>query len=163
VAATKPLPYRRGVGVALINRAGKVFVAERIDTPGAWQMPQGGIDAGERPRAAAKRELWEETGTKKAKIIAESRDWLKYDLPADLRKKVWKGKYRGQEQKWFLMLFTGTDADIDLDGEHPEFARWKWISFGRLPTVIVGFKRKIYREVVAEFAAIVAATAKPKR
>ena len=161
--APKPLPYRRGVGVALINRAGKVFVAERIDTPGAWQMPQGGIDPGERPRAAAKRELWEETGTKKAKIIAESRDWLKYDLPAGLRKKVWKGKYRGQEQKWFLMLFTGTDADIDLDGEHPEFSRWKWISFRRLPTVIVGFKRKIYREVVAEFAAVVAATAKPKR
>ena len=76
---------------------------------------------------------------------------------------MWKGKYRGQEQKWFLMLFTGTDADIDLDGEHPEFSRWKWISFRRLPTVIVGFKRKIYREVVAEFAAVVAATAKPKR
>ncbi len=163
MSAAKPLPYRRGVGVALINRAGKVFVAERIDTPGAWQMPQGGIDEGEKPRAAAKRELWEETGTKKAKIIAESREWLKYDLPARLRKKVWKGKYRGQEQKWFLMLFTGTDADIDLAGEHPEFSRWKWISFRRLPTVIVGFKRKIYREVVAEFAAIVAATAKPTR
>jgi putative (di)nucleoside polyphosphate hydrolase len=159
VAETKSLPYRRGVGVALINRAGKVFVAERIDTPGAWQMPQGGIDKGERPRTAAKRELWEETGTKTAKIIAESRGWLRYDLPADIRKRVWKGKFRGQEQKWFLMLFTGKDADINLDGEHPEFARWKWISFRRLPTVIVGFKRKIYRQVVAEFAAKVAAAA----
>lgn len=159
---TKPLPYRRGVGVVLINRAGKVFVAERIDTPGAWQMPQGGIDKGERPRTAAKRELLEETGTRKAKIVAESRGWLKYDLPAALRKKVWKGKYRGQEQKWFLMLFTGDDADIDLDGEQAEFSRWKWIAFRRLPSVIVGFKRKIYREVVAEFAAKVAAVAKTK-
>lgn len=163
MAEPKSLPYRRGVGVALINRAGKVFVAERIDTPGAWQMPQGGIDKGERPRTAAKRELWEETGTKKAKIVAETRGWLKYDLPADLRNKVWKGRFRGQEQKWFLMMFTGDDADIDLGGEHPEFSRWKWISFRRLPTVIVGFKRKIYREVVAEFAATVAAVVKPKR
>ena len=143
----------------MINRAGKVFVAERIDTPGAWQMPQGGIDKGERPRAAAKRELLEETGTDQAKIIAESDDWLRYDLPADLQKSVWKGKYRGQEQKWFLMQFTGTDDDIDIATAHPEFARWKWISFRQLPRVIVGFKRAIYRQVVAEFIDTVEAIA----
>ena len=151
MAEPKSLPYRRGVGVALINRAGKVFVAERIDTPGAWQMPQGGIDKGERPRTAAKRELWEETGTKKAKIVAETRGWLKYDLPADLRNKVWKGRFRGQEQKWFLMQFTGRDADIDIATEHREFAAWKWARFEDLPKLIVGFKRDIYAQVVATF------------
>ncbi len=165
------LPYRRGVGIVLINRAGKVFVAERIDTPGAWQMPQGGIDKGERPRATAKRELREEIGTDKARIIAATRDWLRYDLPEPMRARMWKGRYRGQEQKWFLMLFTGNDSDIDLAGAHPEFARWKWMSFRQLPRVIVGFKRKIYREVVREFAAAVddiaarktALSPKPKR
>ena len=156
----KPLPYRRGVGVVLVNRAGKVFVAERIDTPDAWQMPQGGIDAGERPRTAAKRELKEETGTDKARIIAESRDWLTYDLPANLVGKVWKGKYRGQKQKWFVMLFEGQDADIDLAAEHPEFSRWKWLSFAQLPRVIVGFKRALYRQVVAEFADVIADAAR---
>jgi putative (di)nucleoside polyphosphate hydrolase len=157
------LPYRRGVGIALINRAGKVFVAERLDTPGAWQMPQGGIDAGERPRAAAKRELMEEIGTAKAKIIAESAGWLRYDLPADIQGKVWRGRYRGQEQKWYLMLFTGADSDIDLNAHHAEFARWKWMSFRQLPRVIVGFKRKIYRQVVAEFGQAVAELASPQK
>jgi putative (di)nucleoside polyphosphate hydrolase len=153
------LPYRRGVGIALVDRRGKVFVAERLDTPGAWQMPQGGIDKGESPRAAARRELAEEIGTGKAKIIAESRGWLRYDLPPHLVGRVWKGKYRGQEQKWFLMLFTGTDGEIDIATAHPEFARWKWMSFARLPRVIVGFKRAIYRQVVAEFGDAVAAIA----
>src|SRR3954469_16192773 len=100
-------PYRRGVGIVLVNGDGRVFVAERIDTPGAWQMPQGGIDKGETPREAALRELLEETGTAKARVIGVPRSWLRYDLPADLQSKVWKGKYRGQEQKWFLMRFTG--------------------------------------------------------
>ena len=150
------LPYRRGVGVALINDAGKVFVAERIDTPGAWQMPQGGIDKGETPRRAARRELQEEIGTAKAKIIAESKRWLRYDLPPDLVGKVWRGKYAGQEQKWFLMRFTGEDSDIDLATEHPEFRAWKWIAFRQLPRTIVGFKRKIYRQVVEEFESLVA-------
>ncbi len=149
---SEALPYRRGVGIVLVNRAGKVFVAERIDTPDAWQMPQGGIDEGERPRAAAKRELKEETGTDKARIIAESDGWLTYDLPADLVGKVWKGKYRGQKQKWFVMRFEGIDSDIDLAAEHPEFSRWKWMSFTQLPRVIVGFKRALYKQVVAEFA-----------
>ena len=160
---TKALPYRRGVGIVLVNRAGKVFVAERLDTPNAWQMPQGGIDAGERPRTAAKRELLEEIGTAKGRIIAESRGWLTYELPIHLVGKVWKGKYRGQKQKWFVMLFTGEDADIDLAQKHPEFSRWKWMSFRQLPRVIVGFKRVLYKQVVAEFAEVIEKLARSKR
>src|SRR5689334_14129271 len=118
-------PYRRGVGIVLINGKGRVFVAMRIDTPGAWQLPQGGIDQGETPRQAALRELHEEIGTDAARIIGVTRNWLRYDLPADLQAKVWKGKYRGQEQKWFLMKFTGRDSDINLETDHPEFQAWK--------------------------------------
>lgn len=155
-------PYRRGVGIVLVNRQGRVFVAERIDVPGAWQMPQGGIDKGERPRAAALRELEEEIGTNKARIVAVTPDWLRYELPAHLQSKVWKGKYQGQEQKWCLMRFTGEDSDIKLDGEHPEFAAWKWLPFTHLPRVIVGFKREIYKQVVAAFKESVAALKKTK-
>ena len=163
-SAERRLPYRRGVGIALINRRGRVFVAERIDTKGAWQMPQGGIDKGETPRQAAIRELKEETGIEDARIVAASRGWLSYDLPKQLQRKVWGGKFRGQRQKWFLMLFTGQDDDIDLSAHHAEFARWKWLPFGQLPKVIVGFKRKIYVEVVAAFSKKVAAvTRQPVR
>jgi len=145
-------PYRRGVGIALINARGQVFVAQRIDTKeSAWQMPQGGIDEGEAPREAALRELHEEIGTDKARIIATSRKWLRYDLPEDLQNKVWKGKYRGQEQKWFLMKFLGTDADINIATAHPEFSSWKWIPFTNLSRVIVGFKREIYTKVIQAF------------
>jgi putative (di)nucleoside polyphosphate hydrolase len=151
-SARARLPYRRGVGIALIDRKGRVFVAERRDTPGAWQMPQGGIDAGERPRAAALRELAEETGITDATIIAATRGWLRYDLPDELIGKAWGGKYRGQMQKWYLMRFEGRDADIDLAAHHPEFTRWKWIAFDRLPKVIVGFKKAIYERVVEEFS-----------
>lgn len=154
-------PYRRGVGIVLLNAKGKVFVAERVDTPDAWQMPQGGIDKNELPRAAALRELQEETGTDKARIIAVTRNWLRYDLPAELQSKVWKGKYRGQEQKWFLMRFTGVDADIEIAGEHAEFSSWKWAKFEDLPKMIVGFKRDIYKQVVAAFKDKVAALRKP--
>ena len=159
-------PYRRGVGIVLVNahgrHRGRVFVAQRIDTEeDAWQMPQGGIDDGETPRAAALRELHEEIGTDKARIIAVTRQWLSYDLPPDLQAKVWKGKYRGQKQKWYLMRFTGADTDINLETEHPEFSVWKWLPFTHLPRVIVGFKRDIYKQVVAAFKEQVAAIKSP--
>jgi putative (di)nucleoside polyphosphate hydrolase len=150
------LPYRRGVGVVLVNTAGKVFVAERLNMPGAWQMPQGGIDDGETPRQAALRELKEEIGTDKAEIVRASANWLTYELPPELVGVAWKGKYRGQKQKWFLMRFTGTDKDIDIATAHPEFGRWKWLSFLELPKVIVAFKRDLYLDVVAAFSADVA-------
>src|SRR5689334_21434611 len=146
------LPYRRGVGVVLFNDARKVFVAQRIDNPGpAWQMPQGGIDKGEEPLDAAWRELQEETGVTSAKLLAESKDWLRYDLPRDLAGQLWKGKYRGQEQKWYAFRFTGQESEIDIAGEHPEFSSWKWTEFRTVPDLIVPFKRALYDQVVAEF------------
>lgn len=159
--------YRRGVGIVLVNaqgrNRGRVFVAQRIDSKvPAWQMPQGGIDKGETPRVAALRELEEEIGTDKARIVGVTRAWLRYDLPADLQAKMWGGKYRGQEQKWFLMRFTGADSDINLETAHPEFVAWKWLPFTHLPRVIVGFKREIYKQVVAAFRDRVAAMAKPR-
>lgn len=154
-------PYRKGVGVVLLNGVGQVFVAQRIDTAEpAWQMPQGGIDDDEDPLAAAFRELEEEIGTAKADVIAETDGWLRYELPADLQNKVWKGKYRGQKQKWYLMRFTGNDADINLETSHPEFSAWRWIEFERLPELIIGFKRVLYEQVVAAFAEQVAASKK---
>src|ERR1043165_1011933 len=146
------LPYRRGVGVALFNDQGKVFVAQRLDSPGpAWQMPQGGIDKGENPLDAAWRELQEETGVTSAELLAESDGWLSYDLPAELAKTLWKGKYRGQEQKWYAFRFTGKESEIDIEGEHPEFSEWKWVDFRRVPELIVPFKRVLYEKVVLEF------------
>ncbi len=152
--------YRRGVGVMLLNREGRAFVAERIDTPGAWQMPQGGIDAGEAPIAAARRELAEETGIDRVTILAESAGWLSYDLPADLRGRVWQGRYVGQAQKWFAMRFEGADADIRIDGAHAEFSAWRWIAPERLPALIVDFKRPLYEAVLAEFETEIAALAR---
>jgi len=147
------LTYRAAVGIMLLNRAGEVFVARRINMPmlPAWQMPQGGIDKGETPRQAALRELKEEIGTNKAKILGESRMWLKYDLPVELTGGVWGGRYRGQRQKWFAMRFTGADRDIDLATDHPEFDAWKWIRPERLPQIIVPFKRQLYIDILAEF------------
>lgn len=151
------LGYRPCVGIMLLNDAGKVFVARRIDTTvEAWQMPQGGIDPGEDPRGAALRELAEEIGTDKAEILAETEDWLRYDLPPELLGKVWKGRYRGQDQKWLVMRFLGCDADIDLDTKHPEFEAWKWIEVAALPEVIVPFKRHIYSALVERFAGLAA-------
>lgn len=145
-------PYRPGIGLVLLNDQGLAFVAQRIDTPGnAWQFPQGGIDEGEDPRATALREMEEEIGTNKAEIIAESRGWISYDLPPDIADRSWKGRFRGQTQKWFCARFTGTDADINLETEHPEFDRWRWMDLEEVPTLIIPFKRALYDQVVAEF------------
>jgi putative (di)nucleoside polyphosphate hydrolase len=136
----------------LLDRDGRVFVGQRNDTPGGhWQMPQGGIDEGETPRQAAQRELEEEVGTAKAEIIAEGREWHSYDLPADLIPKVWRGRYRGQKQKWFVLRFLGQDGDIDVATQNPEFTAWKWVEIEQLPTLIIPFKRPIYQRLVEEF------------
>ena len=145
------LSYRLGVGSVLFNSAGEVFVAERIDMPGSWQMPQGGIDKGEEPEAAVMRELEEEIGTDSAEIMACTEDWLSYDLPENLVGKVWKGKYRGQKQLWYAMRFTGLDEDIDINTKHPEFIRWKWVEFATISELIVPFKREIYQEIITRF------------
>ncbi|AGT07497.1 RNA pyrophosphohydrolase [Paracoccus aminophilus] len=148
------LPYRPCAGVVLINEAGLVFAGHRIDSASeAWQMPQGGIDKGEDPRTAALRELVEETGVSPdlVEVIGESPDWLYYDLPEELVGKVWKGKYGGQRQKWFLLRFKGADSDIDIATEHPEFDRWQWTSVDELLAKIVPFKRAVYEQVVADF------------
>jgi len=122
----------------------------------AWQMPQGGIDPGETPRQAALRELEEETGTAKAEILGETVGWHHYDLPPELTGGIWGGRFRGQRQKWFAMRFTGTDSDINLATEHPEFDAWKWVAPAQLPELIVEFKRDVYVAVLAEFAAVIA-------
>lgn len=156
----KPLPlhkrpYRLGVGLVLFNAQGLVFAARRIDTKEpAWQFPQGGIDEGEDPLTAAFREMKEEIGTDKAELIAESRDWIAYDLPPELADKVWKGRYRGQKQKWYALKFLGDDTDIDIDTEHPEFSEWRWMKLSDVPPLIVPFKRALYDQVAAEFAGI---------
>jgi putative (di)nucleoside polyphosphate hydrolase len=146
--------YRRGVGVMLLNRDGKVLVGRRIDnTDEAWQMPQGGIDEGEEPWATALRELQEETSIPPhlAERISECPERLRYDLPVELRGKLWGGKWKGQLQDWFLARFLGTDADIDIATADPEFCDWKWVDPDELPELIVPFKRDLYRQLLAEF------------
>jgi putative (di)nucleoside polyphosphate hydrolase len=141
----------------LLNREGAVFVAQRIDMPSdAWQMPQGGIDKGETPLDAAWREMREEIGTHRAELMAESSDWLTYDLPRDLAAKLWRGRFRGQRQKWFAFRFTGTDRDIDIAGhDHPEFSQWRWAAMAELPSLIVPFKRQLYQRLVEEFGPLI--------
>lgn len=148
--------YRPGVGIVLLDRRGHAFVGRRLDTPDAWQMPQGGIDAGETPLEAARRELIEEVGTDRAELLAESRGWLSYDLPPEIAARIWGGRYRGQTQKWFAFRFTGRDADIDVRTAHPEFDAWRWVPAGELPRLIVPFKRPLYRAVAAEFRDLLA-------
>lgn len=148
--------YRRGVGIMLLNSGGKVFVGARIDnTDEAWQMPQGGIDEGEDdPWQTALRELGEETGIRPALVerIVKSPERLKYDLPKELRRKLWGGKYKGQDQDWFLARFLGSNDDINIATEHPEFREWKWIEPEQLPRLIVPFKRELYEKLLREFA-----------
>ena len=152
---TTALPYRPCAGVMLLNRDGKVFVGQRIDTTlEAWQMPQGGIDPGEDALGAAIRELGEETGVlpDRVELIAEAPEELDYDLPVEMVGKVWNGKWRGQRQRWFLFRFLGSDADIDIATEHEEFRAWRWSDPADLPTMIVPFKRVLYERVLAAFA-----------
>ncbi|MEM7223583.1 MAG: RNA pyrophosphohydrolase [Pseudomonadota bacterium] len=162
MSATHPseiarLPYRPCVGIMLLNSANQVFVAQRLNhAHQAWQMPQGGIDKGESPQRAALRELKEEIGTNHAEILAESKQWLSYDLPTHLAPKLWKGRYRGQTQKWFALRFLGRDSDIDLETEHPEFKAWRWAPADELPALIVPFKRKVYEQVLEEFSTLLA-------
>jgi putative (di)nucleoside polyphosphate hydrolase len=149
------LPYRPCVGLMLVNREGRVFGGQRIDNPGpAWQMPQGGIDDGESPLEAAFRELHEETGIRRklASVIGESAEWLPYDLPVEMVPRIWKGRYRGQRQKWFALRFLGADSDVDIARPHPEFSRWAWLKPEDLVEAAVPFKRAVYRQVFSEFA-----------
>lgn len=149
------LPYRKNVGVMLVNEDGHAFVGQRLDSDvAAWQMPQGGIDKGEDARAAALRELEEETGVPRnlVTIEAESEGWIAYDLPNDIVPRIWKGRFRGQKQKWFLMRFHGSDTDINIALDHPEFSEWRWLPVDQLVDNIVPFKREVYAQVVAAFS-----------
>ncbi len=160
-APTRDLPYRRGVGMMLLNADGLVFVARRAGMNDLyWQMPQGGIDAGESPRQAALRELEEEIGTNRAEIVAEAPGWIDYDLPAEVARRAWGGAYRGQTHKWFVLRFTGRDRDIDLVSDHQEFDAWKWVAMATLPRLVVPFKRAAYEKVVASFRHLLAPEAK---
>ena len=146
------LPYRRGVGIALFNNQHQVFVGERVDSPGAWQMPQGGIDDGEDLEIAFFREMREEIGTDKARIMKIMDKPLLYDLPPDLQTKLWGGTFRGQEQIWIAALFTGSDEDLNLNSHTPaEFQRWQWVDLDKVVELIVPFKREMYSHIAQEF------------
>jgi putative (di)nucleoside polyphosphate hydrolase len=161
------LPYRRNVGIMLLNRDNLVFVGSRraeagpehVDAHHSWQMPQGGIDAGEEPYPAALRELAEETGVTSVTLLAEAPGWLTYDLPPAVAKEAWKGKYRGQTQKWFAFRFDGDDGEINIleppGGHKPEFAHWRWVPMRELPNLIIPFKRAVYQEIVDMFGHLV--------
>jgi putative (di)nucleoside polyphosphate hydrolase len=156
------LPYRPCVGIVLINRDGLVFIGRRRAERGsdavaegyAWQMPQGGIDPGESPYDAALRELYEETGARSVSLLAEAPEWYRYDLPSAVAGRAWRGRYRGQAQKWFAFRFTGADVEIDIahpGGKKPEFEAWRWERLERLPSLIIPFKRPVYEKVVEAF------------
>ncbi len=158
VSVGPPAGYRPCAGIVLFNPAGLVFVGRRTDTkPAAWQFPQGGIHRGEAPDRAALRELAEETGTRKAVIVQAMDNWLTYDLPDDLRTRIWGGRYRGQAQMWFLARFVGDDKDIDIAGDPPEFDVWRWMTLSDAAAGIVPFKRRVYDALVDAFADRIAA------
>ena len=144
----KDLPLRLGVGIVLLNHENKVFVGKRIDNPANfWQLPQGGVDKNEDLLCAARRELKEETNVESIELIKQIDDWLTYELPKNLLGKIWKGKYRGQKQKWFIMKFTGNNDEINIKTVNPEFSDWKWIEFSKLQSVVVYFKTHIYKRI----------------
>ena len=144
----KELPLRLGVGVILLNRTNKVFVGKRIDNPKKfWQMPQGGVEKNEELFKAAKRELEEETSIKSVELIKELDGWIEYNLPKNLLSKVWKGKYKGQRQKWFVMKFLGDNNEINIKTNNPEFLEWKWIDLDKITETVVDFKLNVYKEV----------------
>ncbi len=144
----KKLPLRTGVGIVVLNNENKVFVAKRIDNPkNFWQMPQGGVDEGESFLEAAYRELEEETGIKEVKLIKEIDEILSYELPSHLLGVIWKGKYKGQKQKWFVMKYLGNDKDINIKTNSPEFLEWKWIDLNKITDVVVDFKLHIYKQL----------------
>ena len=150
----KMLPLRLGVGVIVLNNKNRVFVGKRKDNPvDKWQMPQGGVNEGERLIDAMKRELEEETGIKNIKILREIDGWYEYELPKYLLGKIWKGRYRGQKQKWFIVRFIGNDSEINLRTNKPEFIEWQWIDVKNLPGVIVEFKRKVYEDLLPKIEA----------
>ena len=152
----KILPLRKGVGIAILNSQNKVFVGKRKDNPfDKWQMPQGGVDSNEPLLQAMKRELLEETSIKNIKVLKEFDQWLEYDLPKNLIGKIWKGKYRGQRQKWFVVKFLGDDSEISINTKNAEFMEWKWIDINLLPNLIVLFKKHIYEKVLIELQKIV--------
>ena len=153
-AQIEKLPYRPCVGIVLINAQGLIFAAQRIDSPTpAWQMPQGGIDAGENPGVAALRELREEISVTPDLVapLSETRDWLAYDLPHEIVPNIWNGCYKGQQQRWFLMRYLGRDDQINIQTAHPEFSEWRWIAADEMLDAIVPFKRQIYKQVIDEF------------
>lgn len=144
--------FRRGVGIVLTNASGHVFVGQRCDMVGeAWQMPQGGIDDGETPLTAALRELYEEVGTRNVDVVIATENWLSYEFPSDLLALMPAVRWKGQTQRWFLMRFLGSDSEIRIATEHPEFSKWRWVSVNELIELIVPFKREIYRRVLREF------------
>ena len=149
------LPLRTGVGIVLLNNQNNIFVGRRIDNPkNSWQMPQGGVDQNENFLQAAKRELEEETGIKSVKLIKELDGWFQYDLPKYLLGKLWKGKYRGQKQKWFVMNFLGKQDEINVNTKNPEFLDWKWVEMSKLPDIAVHFKVEIYKKIKKELSSL---------
>jgi putative (di)nucleoside polyphosphate hydrolase len=147
-----PEGYRPNVGLMLIGADRRVFVGKRFDSPEAWQMPQGGIDKGETPIEAAARELKEEVGTSNALLLRESAQWISYDVPGEISKRLWNGRWRGQTQKWFALAFTGRDTELDITAHEPEFDEWKWVPASELCGLIIPFKRAVYEAVIEEFA-----------